>query len=255
VRAGACATIRTFLVAQGGESAGRLLDDPSAEVRGAAIYAVMALDPRRWADEVLRRLRDDPDEDVAKSAFFKLKEAKALSRPELLRIVEQSPWGSLRYLAAYEIKWTAEDLDLLIRMLSDPNAQVRLYGVGGLRKIKARRALGQVIDRLAREDDENVIGSSLHMLGELGDSSAVPILLEWTRSPDDFHRLEAIEALARIGDDRAIPVAQAMLREDRPPVRHDAHGLMRQSHVQTIGQLVRKSLGESSSPAIRKLTR
>jgi HEAT repeats/SMI1 / KNR4 family (SUKH-1) len=255
VRAGACATIRTFLIDRGEESAGRLLDDPSAEVRGAAIYTVMALDPRRWTDRVLQRLRDDPDEDVASSAFFKLKEAGALSRPELLRIVERSPWGKLRYLAAHELKWTPEDLGLLIRMLSDPNAQVRLYAVGGLRQIKARRALGPVVDRLAREDDKNVIGSILHMLGELGDSSIVPTLLEWARSPDDFHRLDAIDSLARIGDDRAIPVAQAMLREDRLPIRYDAHGLTRQSHVQTIGQLVRKSLGESSSPALRKLAR
>ena len=173
----------------------------------------------------------------------------------MLRIVVHSPLGRLRYLAAHEVKWAAEDLDLLIRMLSDSQAQVRLYATLGLRQIKARGALPRVLDMLAREEDEHVIGSILHMLGEFGDSSTVPTLLEWARARDDFHRLEATGALAMIGDDRAIPVAKAMLEEDRPPVRRDAHGLMRQSHAQTIGQLVRKSLRESPSPALLRLAR
>jgi HEAT repeat protein len=253
VRAGACATIRAFEIRHAGDEAARLLDDSSPAVRREAVWTVMTLDPRRWTDAVLHRLREDPSEDVAASAFFKLKDAGALPKPELLRIIERSPSGNLRYLAAHGVKWAAEDLGLLIRMLSDSNAQVRFSATLGLRQLKAHDALHRVLDMLAREKDALVIGSILMLLGEFGDPSAVPSLLAWAESPDDFHRLDAIEALAKIGDDRAVPIAKAMLLEDRKPVRRDARGFPKQSSVHSIGTLVRKGLRESPNPSLRAL--
>jgi HEAT repeat protein len=253
VRAGACATIRTFTIAQGGEAAARLLNDPSPEVRCTAVRAVMTVDARRWTDAVLQRLRDDPDEDVASAAFFWLKNAGALSRSELIRIIEKSPLGKLRYFAAHNMKWTGADLDLLVRLLSDSHTQVRFSATLGLRQINGRSALPQVLELLSREEDKRVIDSILRMLGDLGDLSTVPTLLEWAQSRDDFHRLGALEALVRIGDDRAIPIAKAMLGEQRPPSRRDASGSM--SRIENISQLVRKSLAESPSNALRALVR
>jgi HEAT repeat protein len=226
VRSGACATIRAFKICHAVEEAARLLGDPSPWVRRQAVWTVMEIDPHRWTDAVLRQLREDPDREVATSAFFKLKGAGALPKPELLRIIEQSPLGHLRYHAAYAVSWAADDLSLLIRMLTDSNTQVRFYATLGLRQLKARDALPQVLDLLAREKDALVIGSILKMIGEFGDPSTVPTLLGWTEAPDDFHRLDAIEALAKIGDERAVSVAQAMLREDRRPVRRRASGGM-----------------------------
>jgi hypothetical protein len=251
VRSGACATIRAFRIRHAIEEAARLLGDPSPRVRRQAVWTVMELDPHRWTDAVLRQLREDPDQEVATSAFFKLRDAGTLPKPELLRIIEQSPLGNLRYLAAHAVVWADQDLSLLIRMLSDLNTQVRFYATLGLRKLKARSALPQVLDLLAREEDALVIGSVLKMLGEFGDQSTVPTLLGWAEAPDDFHRLDAIEALARIGDERAVPIAQAMLREDRPPVRRHASGAM--SSVCTIRDLARKSLRESPNRALRGL--
>ncbi len=48
---------------------------------------------------------------------------------------------------------------------------------------------------------------------------------------------------------------KAMLTEDRPPVRRDECGLLRQSHVHTISHLVQESLNESPNRALRTLTR
>jgi hypothetical protein len=255
VRSGACATIRAFEIRYAQNEAARLLDDPFPEVRQEALWTVMKFDPLRWSDAVLRRLREDSAEDVATSAFFQLKDAGALSKQELLRIIEQSPLGTLRYLAANQVAWTIEDLDLLIRMLSDLNGQVRFYATLGLRQLKARSSLAPVLGLLARERDELVVGSILMMLGELGDSCVVPCLLDWTKAPDDFHRLDAIEALAKIGDERAVPIAKAMLREDRKPIRRDANGFTKQSSVDTISTIVRQSLKESPNRVLRKLAK
>lgn len=255
VRAGACATIRTFKIQAGEEEAALLLDDPSAEVRREAVWTVMKLDPQRWSDLVLGRLRNDPDGEVASSAFCELKEAGALCKAELLRIIEQSPLGNLRYLAANVVDWADEDLALLIGMLSDSHTQVRFYATLGLRKLKARDALPQILDLLARENDPLVVESILKMLGELGDPCVVSTLLDWTKAPDDFHRLDAMEALAKIGDERAVPIAQAMLREDREPVRREASGHEMTTSIHTIRVLVQKSLKESPNQALRKLVK
>jgi hypothetical protein len=253
VRSGACATIRGFKIQKAADEAARLLDDPSPQVRQQAVWTVMDLDPRRWTGAVLHHLRADPDVEVATSAFFKLEKAGALPKPELLQIIEHSTKGNLRYLAANKVVWSAEDLDLLIRMLADANTQVRFEVTLGLRRLNARSALPQVLDLLAREKDALVIGSILKMLGEFADPSTVTSLLEWTRSADDFHRLDAIEALAKIGDERALPIAQAMLLENRPPVRRDASGGT--SSIYTIRDLVRKSLQESPKRALRQLAK
>lgn len=255
VRSGACATIRSLKIHHAVEEAARLLDDRSADVRRQAVWTVMELDPQRWTNAVLRRLREDPDQEVATSAFFKLKDAGALSKAELLRIVASSPLENLRYLAAHAVTWAGEDLELLVRLLSDSNAQVRFYATLGLRQLKARSALPQILELLARENDDLVVGSILNMLGELGDPSVVPNLLEWARASDDFHRLEAIEAIAKIGDERALPVAKGMLQEHRPPVRRNAHGLTSLSSIHTISDLARKSLKASPNRKLRALAR
>jgi hypothetical protein len=255
VRCGACATIRHFRIDRGAEEAAQLLGDPSAEVRREAVRTAMELDPQRWADAVLCRLREDPDEEVATAAFFKLKDAGALSKLELLRIVEGSPSGRLRGLAAYQMQWSSEDIGLLIRMLSDANSQVRLTATLGLRQLEARSSLPQLLELLSGEKDDFVIGALLKVLGEFADPSAAASLLDWATSEDDFHRLDAIEALAKIGDPRGLPIAKIMLAENREPVRRDANGLSMHSSVYSISDLTRKAVQASPHATWRALAK
>lgn len=253
VRAGACATVRAFQIRAACEDAARLLDDESPWVRRQAVWTVMKLDPGRWKDAVLRRLREDSDDEVATTALFELERSGALPKPELLRIIEQSPLGKLRYLAASKVQWEKVDSGLLSRMLRDSHPQVRFYATLGLRRLKARDRLPEVLDLLGREEDHLVIGSILNMLKELGDQSVVATLLEQAQSGDDFHRLAAIEALAKIGDARAVPIAEAMLQEHRPPVRRDSQGFLSQSSVHRISDLVRQALKGSPNSRLRSL--
>jgi HEAT repeat protein len=253
VRAGILATIHNFKLG-GIESVARLLDDPHPDVRRAAICAFMTSKSKNWINEILNRLHKEPDESVATTAFFQLKEAGAFSKPELLRILNQSPFGSLRQSAAYEIKWSNEDLPLLIHLLSDSHTQVRFYATLGLQQLKTRDCIPQVLELLSREKEWHVVRIILIMLGEFGDRSTVPVLLEWAENEDDFHRLDAMEALAKIGDDRAITIARAMLQEHRSPQRSNSDGgFGGMSSIHTIATLVRKSLKESPNVHLRNL--
>jgi HEAT repeat protein len=253
VRAGVCATVREFQIPAAGEATAQRLHDVSPAVRREAVRAVMAIDPGRWSPAVLLRLRDDMDEALVTTAFFELDKAGKLSKPELLRIIERSPLGNLRYLAANKVPWADGDRALLGRMLHDPHDRVRVYAILGLRQLKARDRLPDVLDLLRREKDALVIEAALNLFKELGDASVVPVLLEHARSKDDFHRLAAIEALSAIGDERAVPIAVAMLCEQLPPVRRDANGFPGQTSAYRISDLVRKALKESPNRALRRL--
>jgi len=56
--------------------------------------------------------------------------------------------------------------------------------------------------RIASEDQL----CGLWALGEIGDTSSVSTLIAWTDAPDVLARLEALEALRRLGSRRALPV-------------------------------------------------
>jgi HEAT repeat protein len=254
VREGGLAAISRFKIRSAVDQAAGLLDDPSPEVRKRAVYVVMELDRENGIERVLRRLHGDPDKGVANAAFFKLKEAGALSKPELVRIIKESPLESLRYSAVVEVLWTDEDMPLLFRMASDKSVNVRLCAKSNLRKLMAsRNLLPEILDFLEREKAAGTIDGVLNMLTEYADPSTVPVLLKWAAKEDDIHSLRAIEALAKIGDERALPIIKSRLQDDRHPQRTNPYGSAGMSSTYTCSELIRIRLKESRNPAFRKL--
>lgn len=254
IRAAACGAIRVCNVVGAEEAIAKLLSDDCAFARRQAVWALMQANAKRWIQCVAERLWDD-DEDVASTAFFQLQEVKSLRRDDLLEIIERSTHYGLRYCAANAVDWQQEDEALLISLLRDENAQVRFYAILGLRKIKSTASLPTALEILESEEDDNNVGSILKMLGELGDSQAKETLLAWAGAEDDFHRLDAVGGLCKLGDERVGPIAREMLREDRSPERRDELGLPRMSHMKTIRQLVKESLKSSPNQSLRNLAR
>lgn len=252
VRSGALATIRKFELSNTIEEAARLLDDLSPDVREQAVRTVLQFDPQRWAGPVLRLLWEDVDENVTTITFSELRAVGALPKPELLHLIQQSPLSNLRGLAAYCVAWTNEDIPLLIRMLSDSELHVRLYATRALGQLQAKESLPHLLALLSQETYPELVHAILKILGDFAEPSTASVLLKWAESDDDFHRLDAIAALAKIGDERTIPIAQAMLREERKPVRQSPNGGFL-SNGHTITTLVQQSLKESPNPALRKL--
>jgi HEAT repeat protein len=254
VREGGLAAIGKFKIRSAVNQAAGLLDDPSPEVRKQAVFVAMELDCENRIEQILHRLHGDPDKGVANAAFFKLKEAGALSKPELVRIIKESPLESLRYSAVGEVSWTDEDMPLLFRMASDKSANVRLCAKSNLRKLMAaRNLLPEILDLLEREKDANVIDGVLIMLTEYADPSTVPALLKWAEREDALHSMRAIEALAKIGDERALPIIKDRLQDDRHPQRTNPDGSAGISSAYTFSELIRIKLKESRNPAFRKL--
>jgi HEAT repeat protein len=252
VRTGALTTIQRFQLSQCLSQAEQRLEDSSAEVRKQAVKTVMGLDPQRSTEAVLHRLRSDADENVARVAFHALKDAKALTKTELLQLLNDPTRRSLHGFVTGSIAWSTEDVPLLIRLLENSDRSVRSSAVQGLKQIQGKSSLPHLLKLLSDEKDVYLVGHILKALGELEEPSSVPVLLEWVTSSDDFHRLEAMEALAKIGDERAVMPALAMLQEKRSPERRSANG-SGQSHVRTISELVSQYLKESPNQDLRRL--
>jgi HEAT repeat protein len=252
VRAAACSVIEKFEIAEAQASLSKLLHDESAEVQKAAVGASMKLRGNDANDEVTRLL-ESADEGVAERAFFRLKDNGTLPREVLLRLVQSSPHGSIRYCAAHAVEWKTQDEGLLIRLLKDDHPQVRFYAVLGLRQIGSRASLGAVIDLLSWESNHHTIDSILRMLGEVPGERNADVLLKWTKADDDFYRLTAVDGLCKLGDLRVESVAQSLLDETRPPMRRDANGLSVMSNVKSIRKLVGESLRASPNRYLRRL--
>ena len=140
---------------------------------------------------------------------------------EELQILLVSPeadirWWATRALAALP---DARVVSLLVKVLEDEDASVRQCAALGLRlhaRAQLSVLLSQAIPALvtALADNDNLVARlASDALGEIGEA-AVPALLEVMQSDLQQARLEAVRALAAIGDQRSIPVLFAALDED-----------------------------------------
>jgi HEAT repeat protein len=253
VRSAACAAITRFELTSATDAVASCLDDVESAVRNAAVRAAAAVDIARFAPRLLEMACAESDPDVALGAVLALNQAGALTRDARVRIVASSPHGSARSQAAHALSWERRDVALLLSLLGAEDPATRMVGVTGLRTVGAREAVPAMAELLSRESTWFVAASLIHALGELGDASVVPVLLGLAEHGDDFHRLDALGALAKLGDERAIPIARAMLTETRKPVRRDASGFTSQTAVDTIGDLAARALRDSSSKRLRDL--
>ncbi|HET7075937.1 MAG TPA: HEAT repeat domain-containing protein [Chloroflexia bacterium] len=158
--------------------------DRSQWVRQAAVQALGQLRDAR-ALPALRARLDDPARDVRRSV------ATAL--------------GKIR---------DPQAADALTLALADPWWRVVESAEKGLRTLKATPRVAVLIDLLGQRDEHRQWVAA-HRLGELGDAQARDPLLrvaEDTAQPP-LVRGEALKALARLGDTRAVPVALRVIQE------------------------------------------
>ena len=113
----------------------------------------------------------------------------------------------------------------ILRMLDTPALQS--YGVEGLRNLEtpsAHRALASFVKNTPPTDALGVYQSALRFLGEIGDSSDVPLLVGVARAsaPDSFNRGAALESAGKAGGAAAIPALVAELKDPSIDTQQDA---------------------------------
>lgn len=109
-------------------------------------------------------------------------------------------WWAVRGLAEVKDERVPE---LLVQALADPDKGVRWCAGLALRQQPSENAASALMSLLADEDalTRRLAGDALVAIG----SAVVPQLLEVMQNGEQVARLEAVRALAKIGDQRAIP--------------------------------------------------
>ncbi len=149
--------------------------------------------------------------------------------PEALQALQErlsSPepdvrWWAVRGLAEINDECVPE---LLVKALADPDMGVRWCAGVALRRHPSEKAVSALVDVLASEEalSRRLAGDALVAVGK----PAVEQLLLVLRTGEHPARREAARALAKIGDERAIPALYEALDENSALVEYWAnHGL------------------------------
>lgn len=109
-------------------------------------------------------------------------------------------WWAVRALAEVQDPRVPE---LLVKALADPDKSVRWCAGLALRTHPSQRAIPQLTFMLNDDDGltRRLAGDALVAIGSL----AVPRLMETLQGNHQLARIEAVRALAKIGDEHAIP--------------------------------------------------
>ena len=127
-------------------------------------------------------------------------------------------WWAVRTLAEVE---DPQVTPLLRQALNDPEPSVRHCAALALRERPAPQAIPELVAHLASSDRllARLSGDALAALGK----EAVPALLEVLQAQPQAARLEAVRALAGIGDPSSIPALFAALDEESALVEYWAN--------------------------------
>lgn len=153
------------------------------------------------------------DDERAEASVVKIAAIGSDVLPALKKTISSADpddrWWALR--AAAEIP-SPETSDLLVNALDDPDPSVRQCAALGLRLVPDPQAVPKLIASLDDRDHlfVSLVAAALIAIGE----PAVPALLDIMENRARTVRLEAVRALALIGDQRAIPAFFAALDED-----------------------------------------
>jgi HEAT repeat protein len=158
--------------------------------------------------------RDDERAETIAAGFSHLPIESACEVLEELGDLLSSPevdtrWWATRAIAALSIP---QVVVFLIRSLGDEHASVRQCAALGLRIHQSAQSVPALVTALADKDVlvARLTSDALSNIGE----AAVPALLEVVGNGARTARLEAVRALAYIGDQRSIPELFAVLDED-----------------------------------------
>jgi HEAT repeat protein len=119
-------------------------------------------------------------------------------------------WWGVRLLA--ETSDNDETLTYMLTALRDEDIHVRQCAALGLRKNVHNAAASDLVDAL-NDEDHLVVELAADALTEIGEG-AVPGLIKILEDGNPKARLEAVRALAGIGDQRSIPALFSLLDDD-----------------------------------------
>jgi hypothetical protein len=142
----------------------------------------------------------------------------------LLSVMKKHPLNDVRASAALVLgkTYSKEVLTALMDALKDTSNLVRGSAARTLGMIGDSAAVPRLIEVLVDDIDGEVRWDAAYALGEIGDNSAVPRLIEALGHDDKWTRKGAAKALGIIGDKCAEPKLKEAIRDPDLLVREEA---------------------------------
>lgn len=136
---------------------------------------------------------------------------------------------------------TAADVPALIQSLKAEAMGTRWNAALLLGELGDKSAVPALMESAEQDTNLRVRRRSIEALGKLGDPAAMPVLIAALKDDDRFVRRDAARALGALGDKSAVPELIALLQ--------DAEGFVRRDAARTLGDL-----GDASAiPALQAL--
>jgi HEAT repeat protein len=218
------------------------LEDSANRVRGNAIASLWELDPDACRRPFLDLLKSSVPVNRATATWT----AGDTQAPELFQALlptlttESDPGVQAMTLRVLEEARNPELLKVLVPLLDHPNRKIRLAGTHAFGRLARPVDRHHLAQRLEREQDSEILGEMLRILGSLSDASNFVQLLPFLEHRDSALVATTLEALARVGDLAVRPLIEDHQEHPEPLVRLQAlEALFRLGEVQTLEHLVR----------------
>jgi HEAT repeat protein len=111
-------------------------------------------------------------------------------------------------------EYSLEILEPLIDGLHSQNKDMRILSASTLGKIRAKEVVPMLIQALD-DDNANVVYNVVECLGDIGDRSSVPALMQLLlKYHDEWVHVAALEALGKIGDQRVVDLLLSFVNKE-----------------------------------------
>ncbi len=209
VREAAAATLTT-LGQPAVVSLGFCLNDPNLQMQEMAA-SILATTADEQVFEPLLSALLNPNWIVRMSAAKGLARIKDPRSIDTLILLLQDKVPAVRDEACRTIQAIGEaSIPPLLKGLEDPNWRVRLRAVEALTLMKPQAAVAPLMNLVANDPDSAVRQDAVQALGKIGDSHAIPLLVDVLTTPS--LQLKAIEALGNLHAVEAQPHLIALIK-------------------------------------------
>ena len=187
--------------------------------------AVSLADPKKRAHALSKYVTTH----FGNSDYYALKALDALAEigapalPSLLSILQADVCNPTRYdvIRCLGRLGSAEAIPVLLQELKSSTPRCRASAIYSLGELKSAEALEPLCSLLSHPEDEELTKAAIRALGKIGDPHATAMIVSHLSSESDRIRMETLDALSLLKDQRAFgPLGEAL---GEPSRKGDSH--------------------------------
>lgn len=201
----------------------------------------------------LLRSRDRNVRRIAAELANRVRDAGDLGPQLLEHLTDEDWWVRERVMDALAAMWKTGLTRYIVTYLQDEADTVRRFAIGALKRIKDPASLGALVRTALDDPDWWVRETAVEAIAEIGDQRAIPYLLSMLDKEPDLH-LVVVHALHQMGASECAERVAELLQSEDPDVRLATIRCLDKFGDRSVG-LWLQPLEEDESPRVRLAAR